>query len=63
LVPDLVDLEEHWILPRCPEPYGDDIWNPIDYYTEDVAKGAINKAEKVLNIITKFIREYYNIKL
>ncbi len=63
LIPDVIEIEEHWVLPRYPEPSGDEIWDPVDYYTEDVAKDVFNKAKRILDTITKFIKEYYSIEL
>jgi len=29
LIPIIVRLEENWVLPRYPEPFGEEIWDPL----------------------------------
>jgi len=63
LVPLMENLEKNWVLPRYPEPSGEEVWNPVEEYEAGDAKDAIGKAEKVLKTITEFIKEYYEIEL
>lgn len=63
LIPILVNLEKHWILPRYPEPYGEGIWNPLEEYTKDIAENAVEKAGFIINTITQFIKEVYEIEV
>jgi len=62
LIPLLDDLEEHGISPLYPEPHGDNVWNPIEEYTEKDAKDALEKAKIVLKTISDFMKKYYSIE-
>ncbi|ODS35832.1 hypothetical protein BEH94_05610 [Candidatus Altiarchaeales archaeon WOR_SM1_SCG] len=55
-------LEKHWILPRYPEPYNEDVWNPIEEYTKKDAEEAIEKAKFVLDTLTGFMKEVHGIE-
>jgi len=61
ILPDIESLEIHWILPRYPEPFGEEIWNPEEEYSEKDAKEAFAKAERILKILKAFLKENYKI--
>ena len=63
LIPEMISLERHWILPRYPEPDGDTIWNPVDEYTKSDAKDAIEKAEFVFKTLKEFMKEVYEVEV
>lgn len=63
LIPKITSLEKHWNLPRYPEPDGDKIWDPIDEYTEDDAKDAIEKAKFVFKTLKEFMKDVYGVEV
>jgi HEPN domain-containing protein len=62
LISKIEKLEEHWVLPRYPEPIGDEIWNPLDNYTKEDAEECLKDAEEVLNVIKEFLKEKYGLE-
>lgn len=63
IVPMLIELERHWVLPRYPEPAGEEIWNPLEEYTKEDAELAVTKAKIILEKLSQFIEKNYDIKL
>ena len=55
LIPKIESLEEHWVLPRYPEPYFGELWNPLEEYTKE-------DAENVLKVIKEFLKDKYNLE-
>ena len=62
LLPTISELEKHWVLPRYPEPMGEEIWNPLDNYTKEDAEECLKDAEKVLKVIKEFLKEKYGLE-
>ena len=62
LVPDIDDLEESAAVSRYPEPRGNKVWNPLEEYTENDAKEAIEKARRVYAEINLFLVDVYKLQ-
>ena len=62
LIPKIESLEEHWVLPRYPEPYFGELWNPLEEYTKEDAEECLKDAEKVLKVIKEFLKEKYGLE-
>ena len=62
LLPTISELEKHWVLPRYPEPMGEEIWNPLDNYTKEDAEECLKDAENVLKVIKEFLKEKYGLE-
>ena len=63
LIMEIRELEEHWILPRYPEPLRGDVWNPLEGYKKEDSERAIKKAEIVFDTLTKFMKEIYGVDI
>ena len=55
-------LFEHYTLSRYPMVRGRRIWRPSREYTRQQAEEAINAAKKALEIITKYLKEEFEIE-
>jgi len=55
-------LFEHYTLSRYPMVRGRRIWCPSREYTRQQAEEAINAAKKALEVITKYLKEEFEIK-
>ncbi|EHP88517.1 HEPN domain-containing protein [Methanotorris formicicus] len=62
LIPKIESLEEHWVMPRYPEPYFGEFWNPLDEYTKEDAEECIKNAEEVLKVVKGFLKEKYGLE-
>lgn len=56
------DLEKHWVLPRYPEPYGEEVWNPSERYARRDAEDALGKAKLVFNTLRQYLKQKYGLK-
>jgi len=63
LIPKIESLEEHWVMPRYPEPYFGEFWNPLDEYTKEDAEECLKNAEEVLEVVKDFLKEEYGLEL
>ena len=51
LIPDVIELEEHWILPRYPEPSGEDIWDPLMNTRKMLQKTPLTRQKEFLTLL------------
>ncbi len=62
LIPKIESLEEHWVMPRYPEPYFGGLWNPLEEYTKKDAEECLKDAEDVLKVIKEFLKKKYGLE-
>lgn len=54
-------LEKHWLKSRYPELQETGIWDPLEEYTKDMAKDAMEKAGAVLAAIGRIMKERHGV--
>ncbi len=59
----IIRLEKHWLKPRYPLKTSRGLFDPLSYYTEDIARDAIRDAEFVVNEIKKFLKNELGLEL
>jgi HEPN domain-containing protein len=59
---NLIELEEEWALSRYPDWEAEPIWIPSLGYTKQHAEERRNDMNIVFEILTKFLKENYNIE-
>lgn len=59
----LLELEEHWLKSRYPLKKFGKIFDPLEYYTREIAEEAYKKAEKVVRKIKEFLKEKFDLEL
>lgn len=55
------ELEKYWNIPRYPDPYRPEDWNPVEDITEEEAENAVEKASFVLSSAKSIIKERYGL--
>ena len=59
---NLIELEEEWALSRYPDWEAEPIWIPSRGYTKQHAEERRNNMNMVFEILTKFLKENYNVE-
>jgi HEPN domain-containing protein len=58
----MIELEEEWALSRYPDWDAEPIWVPSLGYTKQQAEERSNNMNAVFKILTKFLKENYNVE-
>ena len=59
ILPDIIELQEHWLKPKYPYITDSYEWDPTSQYKESDAKKAYKKAKNIINVISEFLKENF----